>query len=158
VFLILTEENMLEEKILDDYKTAMKARDSFKISVLSFLRADILNSAVAKKKDKLDDSEVVCVIKKQIKQRQDSIEQFTKGARLEMAEKETQELNILKTYLPPELSEAEIKKIIEEVVAATGALTMKDMGRVMKEVNVKVAGQADGKLVSDLVRAGLSKP
>ncbi|MFA5149746.1 MAG: GatB/YqeY domain-containing protein [Candidatus Omnitrophota bacterium] len=149
---------MLEEKILNDYKEAMKSRDTLKSSVLSFLRADMMNLAVAKKKTVLDDSEVITVIKKQIKQHQDSIEQFTKGARLEMAEKEKQELEVLKTYLPPEISSDEIKKIIEEAVAATGANGLKDMGRVMKEVNVKIAGQADGKLVSDLVKERLLKP
>jgi uncharacterized protein YqeY len=133
----------------------MKARDTLKSSVLSFLRADMMNVAVAKKKAKLDDSEVVAVIKKQIKQRQDSIEQFTKGNRLEMADKEKKEAEILKTYLPPELSEEEIKKVIEEAVVATGAQGVKDMGKVMKEVNAKIAGQADGKLVSDLVRVRL---
>ncbi|MBI4707509.1 MAG: GatB/YqeY domain-containing protein [Candidatus Omnitrophica bacterium] len=148
---------MFEEKILSDYKEAMKSRDAVKSSVLSFLRADMLNVAVAKKKDKLDDPEVVSVIKKQIKQRQDSIEQFTKGNRLEMAEKEKKEMEVLKSYLPPEISADEIKKIIEEVVVATSACGMKDMGKVMKEVNAKVSGQADGKLVSDLVRERLQK-
>lgn len=148
---------MLEEKILNDYKEAMKSRDTLKSSVLSFLRADMMNLAVAKKENKLDDSEAISVIKKQIKQRQDSIEQFTKGARLEMAEKEKKELEILKKYLPPELSAEEIKKIIDEVVVSTGAQGMKDMGKVMKELSAKVAGQADGKLVSDLVRERLSR-
>ena len=149
---------MLEEKILNDYKDAMKARNSLKSSVLSFLRADMINAAVAKKKKTLDDSEVISVIKKQIKQRQDSIEQFTKGNRPDMADKEIKELEILKTYLPPELSNDEIKKIIEEAVITASAKDMKDMGKVMKEVNAKIAGQADGKLVSDLVREWLSKP
>ncbi|MDP2043798.1 MAG: GatB/YqeY domain-containing protein [Candidatus Omnitrophota bacterium] len=146
---------MLEEKILNDYKEAMKARDSLTSSVLSFLRADMLNQATAKKKNKLDDAEVVTVIKKQIKQRQDSIEQFTKGGRLEMADKEKKESEILKVYLPAELSEAQIKQLIEEAVVSTGASSIKDMGRLMKELTVKIAGQADGKLVSDLVRQRL---
>jgi len=148
---------MLEEKILNDYKEAMKARDALKSSVLSFLRADMMNAALAKKKNALNDSEAVTVIKKQIKQRQDSIEQFTKGGRAEMADKEKKELEILKTYLPPEMSSDEIKKIIEEVVVVTAAAGLKDMGKVMKEVNAKIAGKADGKLVSDLVREKLSK-
>lgn len=148
---------MLEEKILNDYKEAMKSRDALKSSVLSFLRADMMNLAVAKKKNKLDDSEAVSVIKRQIKQRQDSIEQFTKGNRPEMAEKEKKEFEILKTYLPPELCAEELKKIIDEVIVLTEAQGMKDMGKVMKEVSAKVAGQADGKLVSDLVRERLSR-
>jgi len=148
---------MLEEKILNDYKNAMKAKDVLKSAVLSFLRAEMINVSTAKKKDKLDDSEVIVVIKKQIKQRQDSIEQFTKGNRIEMAEKEKNEAVILKSYLPPELSNERIEEIIDEVLASTGACGMKDMGRVMKEVGVKVAGQADAKTVSDLVRLKLSK-
>ncbi|MCK9572690.1 MAG: GatB/YqeY domain-containing protein [Candidatus Omnitrophica bacterium] len=149
---------MLEEKILQDYKEAMKARDALKSSVLSFLRADLMNLAVAKKKNTLDDNEAVTVIKKQIKQRQDSIEQFTKGDRLQMAEKEKSELEILKTYLPAELSADEVKKVIAEVISALGASSMKDMGRVMKEVNAKLAGQADGLLVAELVKQSLGNP
>jgi uncharacterized protein YqeY len=149
---------MLEEKILNDYKEAMKSRDTLKSSVLSFLRAELMNTAVAKKKKALDDNEVVSVIKKQIKQRQDSIDQFTKGNRLEMAEKEKKEQEILKTYLPPELSVEEIKKIVAEAIVTTGASSIKDMGKVMKEVTAKIAGQADAKSVSDLVRESLSKP
>jgi len=149
---------MLAEKIFNDYKAAMKARDALKSSVLSFLRADMLNLATAKKKDKLDDAEIITVIKKQIKQRQDSIEQFTKGGRLEAAEKEKKESEILKSYLPAEMPVEEIKRLIEEAVVATGASGAKDMGRLMKELSVKIAGGADGKLVSDLVRQRLSSP
>jgi uncharacterized protein len=149
---------MLEEKILNDYKEAMKSRDTLKSSVLSFLRADMLNQATAKKKNKLDDPETIVVIKKQIKQRQDSIEQFTKGNRFEMAEKEKKELEILKAYLPPELSAEQIKLLIEEAIISTGSSGVKDMGRLMKELTIKIAGGADGKLVSDLVRQRLSTP
>jgi hypothetical protein len=147
---------MLNEKIFNDYKEAMKARDALKSSVLSFLRADMLNQATAKKKDRLDDAEVIAVIKKQVKQRQDSIEQFSSGGRLEAAEKEKKELEILKGYLPAELPVERIKILIEEAVVATEASGMKDMGRLMKELTVKIAGQADGKLVSDLVKQRLS--
>ena len=149
---------MLVEKIFDDYKEAMKARDTLKSSVLSFLRADMLNLATAKKKDKLDDLEIVTVIRKQIKQRQDSIEQFTSGGRLEMADKEKKELEILKNYLPAELSTEEIERLIAEVVIAVGANGLKDMGRVMKELSIKLAGKADARLVSDLVKQKLSVP
>jgi len=106
----------------------------------------------------LDDNDTIAVIKKQIKQRQDSIEQFTKGNRLDLADKEAKELEILKSYLPPELPAEEIKKIIEEAIVTTGAQDMKDMGKVMKEAGAKIAGRADGKLVSDLVRERLNKP
>jgi len=147
---------MLEEKILNDYQEALKAKDALKSSVLSFLRAELINVATANKKSRLDDSEVISVIKKQIKQRRDSIEQFTQGGRMELAEKEKKELGVLQGYLPPDVSIEEIKKIIEEVVSSTGAVSLKEMGKVMKEVNAKIAGRADGKLISDLVRQRLS--
>jgi len=147
---------MLEEKVLNDYKEAMKARDTLKSSVLSLLRAEFMNMAVEKKKKSLDDTEVIAVVKKQIKQHQDSVEQFRAGGRVDLADKEAKELEILKTYLPPQLSEEEVKKAIDEAVAATAAEGIKDMGKVMKEVNAKISGRADGKLVSDLVRSRLS--
>jgi len=149
---------MLEEKILNDYKEAMKARDTLKSTLLSSLRAEMMNTALAKKKDKLDEAEIIGVIKKQVKQHQDSIAQFRQGNRADLAEKETRELELLKPYLPPELSAEEIKQMIEEVIASTGAAGIKDMGKVMKELNPKLAGQADGKLVSDLVKQRLSPP
>lgn len=148
---------MLEEKILNDYKEAMKNKDTLKTSVLSFLRAEMINTAIAKKKKALDDNEVITVIRKQIKARQDSIEQFRQGNRLDLAEKESQEMEVLKSYLPPEMSSDEIKQFIEEAIVASGAQGLKDMGKVMKEINAKVAGRADGKLVSDLVKERLSK-
>ncbi len=148
---------MLEEKILNDYKEAMKAKDALKSSILSFLRAQMMNLAIEKKKKALEDAEVYSVIKKLIKQHQDSIEQFKNGGRTELAEKEAKELEILKAYLPPELGLDEMKKIVEEAVSLTSAAGIKDMGKVMKEVNAKVSGRADGKLISDLVRERLSK-
>jgi len=149
---------MLEEKLLNDYKEAMKNKDALKSSVLSFLRAQMLNVAIAKKKDKLDDNDILAVIRRQVKERQDSIEQFQKGNRQDLADKESKELEILKSYLPPQLPEDQIKKIIEESIVATGAQGIKDMGRVMKEVNEKIAGSADGKVISDMVRERLAKP
>ncbi|MFA6357840.1 MAG: GatB/YqeY domain-containing protein [Candidatus Omnitrophota bacterium] len=149
---------MLVDSIFNDYKAAMKSRDVLKSSVLSFLRAEMLNQATAKKKDKLDDAEIFVVIKKQIKQRQDSIEQFTKGGRIEAADKEKKELEILKCYLPAEMPQEQIKSLIEELIVVTGASSMKDMGKLMKELTEKIAGKADGKLVSDLVRQRLSIP
>ena len=148
---------MLEEKIMNDYKEAMKAKDTLKASALSFLRAEMLNVAIAKKKQKLEDADVLAVIRKQVRERQDSIEQFQKGNRQDLAEKETQEKEILKAYLPPELSAEEIAKIIEDVISALGAQDIKDMGRVMKEVTAKAAGKADGKILSEMVRTRLSK-
>lgn len=148
---------MIEEKILSDYKEAMKSRDSLKSTTLSFLRAKFSYEAIEKKKDHLDDSECLAVIKRIIKQHQDSIDQFTKGSRLDLAEKEKREMEVLKVYLPPEMPAEEIKKLIEEAVSSTGAQGMKDMGKVIKEVKSKAGDSADGKVVSDLVKERLSK-
>lgn len=148
---------MLEDTILNDYKEAMKTKDAVKVSTLSFLRAAMQNLAIEKRKEKLEDEDIVSIIKKQIKQRQDSIEQFKKGSRLDLADKEIKEAEILKVYLPKELSIDEIKKMIEEALSKTGASGPKDMGRVIKEVMSKAAGCADGKLVSDLVKERLTQ-
>lgn len=148
---------MLEDKIFNDYKKALKDRDTTKSSTLSFLRSEIANALIEKRKKNLDDSEVIGVIKKQIKQHQDSIEQFKKGNRADLVDKETKELEILKSYLPEELPQEEIKKIIEETIVETQAAGLKDMGKVMKLVMSKIAGRADGKLVNDLVRERLSR-
>lgn len=147
---------MLEEKIAADYKESMKARDQLRTQAVSFLRSEMKYYAIDKKKEKLEDGDVIVVIKKLIKQRQDSIDQFEKGQRMDLVAKEKRELEILKAYLPPELSEEEISKIVDEVVASSGAATMKDMGRVMKEVMARTQGKADSKLTSDLVRKKLA--
>ncbi|RJP29623.1 MAG: GatB/YqeY domain-containing protein [Candidatus Omnitrophota bacterium] len=149
---------LLEEKILNDYKDALKKKDAPRSSALSYLRSQLKNIAIDKKKDVLDDNEVVIVIKKQIKKLEDSIEQFKKGMRQDLVEKESAELDLLKSYLPQELAAEELKKIVDETVSALGAVSLKDMGRVMKEVIEKSQGRADNKLVSDLVRAKLSNP
>ena len=146
---------MLEEKILHDYKEAMKAKDSLKVSVLSFLRSGLINVAKDARKDKLGDVEVIAVVKKQVKQRQDSIEQFTKGQRQDLVDKESKELEILQAYLPQQLDSQRLLEIIAEVMKECGAASMKDMGRVVKEVMQRTAGTADGKQVSELVRTKL---
>jgi len=147
---------VLEEKIFNDYRQAMKSKDALRSSALSFLRSQMMNAAIEKRKKNLDDAEVIAVIKKQVKQRQDSIEQFKKGNRLDLVEKETGELEILQSYLPAQMSEEEINKVIDEVVVQIGAAGIKDMGKVMKEALARIGGQADGKVVSDLVKARLS--
>ncbi len=147
---------MLEEKIMLDFKEAMKNREVLKQSVLSFLRSQLKNVAIEKKKDKLDDDDVIAVIKKQVKQRLDSIEKFKSGSRMDLAEKEEKEVQILKTYLPKELSKEELGKIVEQAISSVAASSVKDMGKVMKEVMLKVAGKADNKLLSELVKTKLT--
>lgn len=147
---------MLEEKIMEDYKQAMKDKDSLKVSVISFLRAQIKYAVIEKKVDKLPDADIIAVIKKQVKQRQDSISQFEQGGRADLAEKEKSELTILKGYLPVEMSAEDVKKIVLETIKETNASGIKDMGKVMKAVLTRVAGKADSRLVSDLVRESLA--
>lgn len=148
---------MLEDKIMSDFKEAMKNKEALKQSTLSFLRSQLKNIAIEKKKDKLDDSDVIAAIKKQVKQRLDSIENFKSGGRSDLVEKEEKELKILKTYLPEELSPDELGKIIDEAISTSGASSIKDMGRVMKEVMTKASGRADNKLLSELVKSKLAK-
>ena len=147
----------LEDKISQDYVQAMKARDSFASSVLSFLRAQIKNVKVDRRLEQVPDEDVISVIKKQVKQRQDSITQFKAGGRTDLAEKEEKELVFLKNYLPPEMSPEKLKSIVEEVVLSSGAASIKDMGKVMKDVLARVAGQADNQTVGVLVKERLSK-
>ena len=147
----------LEEKIGQDYVQAMKARDSFLSSVLSFLRAQIKQVKVDKRLEAVDDEAIIAVIKKQVKQRLDSIAQFKAGNRADLAEKEEKELVLLRNYLPPEMSAEKLKAIVEEVIAASGATSIKDMGRVMKDVLSRTAGQADNQTVGALVKERLSK-
>lgn len=146
----------LEDKILNDYKAAMKAKDALKVSILSFLRSQFMNVRIDKRKDKLDDGDAIVVVKKIIKQHQDSIEGFKAGNRQDLVDKETKELEILRAYLPQEMTVDEIRKIIEEVILVVGANSMKDMGKVMKEVMAKTAGRADSKIVSDTVKEKLT--
>lgn len=148
---------MLEAKILDDFKKAMKDKDALKVSTLSFLRAELKNAAIDKRKQALDDAEAIVVIKKQIKQRQDSIDKFKQGSRQDLADKESKELEILKLYLPQGASEEEIRAAVEEVIKAAGASSAQDMGKVMKELLAKFSGRADNKLVSEIVKARLVK-
>ena len=147
----------LEDKISKDYVQAMKARDTLRSSTLNFLRAQIKNAKIDQRVEKIADADVITVIKKQVKQRQDSIAQFRAGGREDLAAKEDQELLILQSYLPVALPLEALKAVVDEVIKSAGAASIKDMGKVMKEVLAKVAGQADSQTVSALVKERLSK-
>lgn len=149
---------MLSEQIDNDFKQAMKDRAPVKVSTLSLLRSQLKYVMIDKKADQLDDADIFAVIKKQIKQRQDSIEQYEKGGRQDLADKEKQELAILKAYLPEGLSDADLQAVVTAVVKETASQGMKDMGKVMKEVASRVAGRADNKAVSEAVKKILSQP
>ncbi len=143
---------MLQEQINKDYITAMKARDSVKSSTLNFLRAQLKNVSIEQQTEKLSDDAVIAVLKKQIKQRQDSIEQFKQAGRTELVDKESAELAVLQEYLPEQMSAEQIEVIVKDAVAELQASSMKDMGRVMKAVGEKTGGNADNKVVSEVVK------
>ena len=148
----------LEEKIAADYKESLKARDAARTQALTFLRSEMKYAAIDKKAEKLDDTAIIVVIKKLVKQRRDGLAQFEKGGRMDLVEKEKVELALLEAYLPPAMPEAEVARIVDEVVVAIGAASMKDMGRVMKEVKDRTEGRADGSMVSVLVKKKLTPP
>ena len=145
----------LNEQVGADITAAMKSRDASRLSALRMLKAAIMNKGVEKGRD-LDDGEVRQVIASLVKQRRDSIEQFSKAGRTDLVDKETGELAVLQAYLPPSATDEEINPAVAEAIAETGATSVKDMGKVMKAVMPKLAGKnADGKVVNEIVRRTL---
>ena len=145
----------LNDQVGADIAAAMKARDASRLSALRMLKAAIMNKGVEKGRD-LDDTEVLQVVASLVKQRRDSIEQFSKAGRTDLVEKETGELTVLQAYLPPSATPEEINAAVAEAIAETGATSAKDMGKVMKAVMPKLAGKtADGKAVNEAVRRTL---
>ena len=146
----------LNEQIASDLTAAMKARDAPRLSALRMLKAAVTNKGVEKGRD-LEDAEVLQVVASLVKQRRDSIEQFTKGGRQDLADKEAAEIRVLESYLPPSADPAVVERAVIEAIAETGATSPKDMGRVMKAAMTKLAGQSvDGKSVNELVRQKLA--
>ena len=148
----------LPERIDSDLKDAMRAKDALKLGVLRMLKAALKNAAIEKSgaDAQMKDADVVQVIRKQVKQRQDSIESFEKGGRAELAAKEKEEMSILQTYLPQAMSAEELTKIVQETISLTNASSKAQMGIVMKAVQEKVAGRVDGKTLSQEVQRQLS--
>lgn len=140
----------LTETIRADMTESMKAREAERLSTLRMLLAAVKNEQIETKRE-LTDEEALVLIRKAVKQRLDSIDQYTKGNRSDLADKEKRELEILKTYLPPELSEQELETGLREIVAATGASSKKDFGKVMKEATARFKGRADGKTIQEIV-------
>ena len=140
----------LADQVRADLTESMKARSAERTSVLRMLQSAIKNEQINLQHE-LSDEEVMTVLRKAVKQRQDSIEQYTKGNRADLAAKEQSELEILKTYLPPELSDEEIESGVREIIASTGAQSKKDMGKVMKEATARYKGRADGKKIQEIV-------
>jgi uncharacterized protein YqeY len=145
----------LIEKISGDMTAAMRSKDQARLMPLRMAKAALMNREVEKGRA-LDESESQQVVASLIKQRRDSVEQFTAGGRPELAAREAAEITVLEAYLPPPLDPAEIERAVDEAVRETGASAAKDMGRVMKAVMPKLAGRgADGKVVNELVRRRL---
>ena len=147
----------LFERIDADLKDAMRAKDAMRLGVLRMLKSALKYGAIEKSgaDAELGDADAVQVIRKQAKQRQDSIESFEKGGRAELAEKEKAELAILNSYLPQQLSAEELAKVVSEAIAEVGATSKAQMGAVMKALQAKVAGRADGKSLSQEVQKQL---
>ncbi|HWN65793.1 MAG TPA: GatB/YqeY domain-containing protein [Candidatus Binatus sp.] len=148
----------LQERVDSDLKEAMRAKDTSKLGALRMLKSALKYAAMAKSRAEaeLSDAEAVQVVRKQVKQRQDSIESFEKGGRAELAAKEKNESSILNAYLPQAMSSDELAKVVRETIAETGATSKAQMGGVMKALQAKVAGRADGKTLSQEVSRQLS--
>jgi uncharacterized protein YqeY len=146
---------MLTDRIDSDMKDALRAKDAARLSTLRMLKSAIEYYKIEKKQEKLADADIVAVVKKQVKQRQDSIDGFEKGGRTDLVDKEKAELAVLKSYLPEVLSQAQVEEIVKVTIAELGATMKADMGKVMKAVQAKTAGRADNRLVSQIVSAQL---
>jgi len=148
----------LQQRVDSDLKEAMRAKNATKLNVLRMLKSALKYAAIAKSdaEAELSDAEAVQVIRKQAKQRQDSIESFEKGGRGELAEKEKEELAILNTYLPQGMTPDELAKVVRETIAELGATSKAQMGAVMKALQAKVGGRADGKTLSSEVQKQLT--
>ena len=145
------------DKLKADLTAAMKRRDALATSVLRMLMADCKNALVAgEKRDTLADEEVLAIIQRGVKRRRDSIEQFEQSGRTDLADKEKAEMAVLEAYLPKQLSEEQIATIVDQAIADTGAETMRDMGKVMKQVMGEHKSEVDGKTVKKLVSERLA--
>jgi len=146
----------LGDQIISDLTAAMKAQDSARTSTLRMVKAAMMNRKIEKGGD-LDDDEMQKLLRSLVKQRRDSIEQYEKAGRQELADKEQAEINVIETYLPQAASQEMIELAVVAAIAETGANSMKDMGKVMKAVQASLAGKnADGRLISEVVKAKLA--
>ena len=145
---------MLREKIANDMRDAMKAREQIRVATLRMLMAAVKNTEVEKLHE-LSDDEVLDVVAREAKRRRESIDAFKQGGRDDLVDKESGELAVLEAYLPEKLSDEELAKLVDEAIAETGASTPKQMGEVMKALMPKIHGRADGAQVSALVKGKL---
>lgn len=148
----------LNEQIMNDLKEAMKQKDQAAMTTLRALKSAIKYAAIEKvgADGELPDIDAIAVVRKQIKQRRDSVDQFTAGGRPDLAASESAEISVLERYLPAALSDAETEALVAAVIAELGASSKQDMGRVMKALQDRSAGRADGKILSQLVAKALA--
>lgn len=144
----------LKDQISEEMKSAMRAKDKERLGVFRLILAAIKQREVDERIE-LDDAQVVTVLEKMLKQRRDSIEQYDKAGRDDLADKERFEVEIIQAFMPAQMDDSELDAIIQEIVAATGASSMKDMGKVMAELKPKVQGKADMGKVSQKVKAAI---
>lgn len=143
---------MLIQTIEDDFKAAMKAKDQVKVDTLRMLKASVSNYLIEKQKKSVEDVELMGLIQKQVKLRQDAIEGFKKGGRQDLVDKETREKGFLEAYLPTALSDAELRTLVQKAIQAVGAKSKADMGKVIKEAVSQARGRADGRRISELAQ------
>jgi len=146
----------LSQKIVSDLTVSMKAQEALRTSTLRMVKAAMMNRQI-EKGGELDDDEVLKLLRSLVKQRRDSVEQYEKGGRQELADKEKAEIEIIEVYLPQSASQEEIESAVTTAIAETGAASMKDMGKVMKAVQARLSGKnADSRVISELVKAKLA--
>ena len=145
----------IQTQLKQDMMTAMKAREMEKVNTIRSLRGAIKDKAIELKKDELSDEEIMGVLTKAAKQRRDSIASYKEGGRDDLVAEEEKELAIIEKYLPEQMNEDEVTKIVTEVIEQTGASSMADMGKVMGAIMPKVKGKADGNMVQTIVRRKL---
>ena len=141
----------LQDKLAGEIKSAMLAKDADRLSALRMLKSAAGYLQIERKTDKLSDGDFVSLVQKEVKKRRDSIEQFEKGGRQELADKEKKEITVLESFLPKAMSPEELEQLVKAMIQEVGATSKKDMGAVMKAAQAKAAGRADGKTLSALV-------
>jgi uncharacterized protein YqeY len=146
----------IREKLMNDVKEAMKSKESVRLGALRFLQAAIKNREIELRPNAITSEEVMGVIRRSVKQRKESIDQYKNAGRQDLVDQETAELKILEAYLPQQMGREQLEVVVVEVIAALGAKTPKEMGAVMKEVIARTAGAADNKMVSEVVKAKLN--
>lgn len=146
----------LQERINEDLKVYMKSKDTFKLGAVRMVKGAVQLEKINLKREELSDDEIIKLISKQIKMRKDSIAEFTKAGRDDLVQQNEKEIDVLKEYMPEEMSEEEVINIINEAISSTGASNIKEMGKVMREVTPKVSGRFDMGRVSSIIKEKLN--